>query len=568
MIVTSFATNLIAKSPIHVKCIALRKITLLNRIQILLAAILLIGGGSLFAQAADSFALAPSGNDSLVVFGPKGERVAELSVPTISKEVTVGSTSFQISYGRDASNDLTAILAPSSSKPQELQFTVLNKSITASKQAVVTLTFPDARHVSVDPGYVGTVSVNSHTLRHRELVDSAPPAAPRPSTAQTAATPVVKQSAPVPAKPAEPRVATTSTTTTRQTTSSVSNETDVMPSSDGPTAHEQTGSLQPSALAPPPLVGSLMAQPPLPTPKGIVGAKPPPQGKLFWAEPITPPSGNPPTVGIDQMKLVAVHGPVTLKLPNGETKTGANGMIVPSGTSITTADKGSAAVFMGGVDSVRLLPGTEAKVSQKIQGSTRQSNVDLKVGTLFSRVGHRPGEAQDFQVHTPEGVAAARGTSFSVTVTTTGGHEVTICATQEGVVTLTDSSNGRVITITPLNSGQVSIGSVPGLPISTLRDIFIAFMTELQQFNTNMLAIAANPNPTAAEQAYYSNNFGFDSNTQFYDVNAGSLAILFLNPSDTNFMDRTNAINYVIPGARRAMNQQLEPFGNVPVTPF
>jgi len=530
-----------------------------------LVALLLIGGGSLCAQAADSFALAPSGNDSLVVFGPKGERVAELSVPTISKEVTVGSTSFQISYGRDASNDLTAILAPSSTKPEELQFTVLNKTITASKQAVITLTFPDAKHVTVDPGYVGTVSVNSHTLRHRELVESTPPPAPRPrpTVTQSAPAPVVQQSAPIPAKPAAPRVATTSTTTTLP-----SNDVEPTPTSDGPTAHEQTGSLQPSALTPPPLVGSLMAQPPMPTPKGITGAKPPPNGKLFWAEPITPPSGNPPTVGIDQMKLVAVHGPVTLKLPNGETKTGSNGMIVPSGTSITTADKGSAAVFMGGVDSVRLLPDTQAKVTQKLNGSTRQSNVDLKVGTIFSRVGHRPGEAQDFQVHTPEGVAAARGTSFSVTVTTTGGHEVTICATQEGVVTLTDSSNGHVITITPLNSGQVSIGSVPGLPISTLRDIFVAFMTDLQQFNTNMLAIAANPNPTAAEQAYYANNFGFDSNSQFYDVNAGSLAILYLNPIDTNLMDRTDAINYVVPGARRAMNQQLEPFGNVPITPF
>jgi len=565
MIITAFATNLIANSPIHVKCIALRKITLFNSIQSILVALLLIGGGTLCAQAADSFALAPSVNDSLVVFGPKGERVAELSVPTISKEVTVGSTSFQISYGRDASNDLTAILAPSSTKPEELQFTVLNKTITASKQAVVTLTFPDAKHVTVDPGYVGTVSVNSHTLRHRELVESTPPPAPRPrpTVTQSAPAPVVQQSAPVPAKPAAPRVATTSTTTTLP-----SNDVEPTPTSDGPTAHEQTGSLQPSALTPPPLVGSLMAQPPMPTPKGITGAKPPPNGKLFWAEPITPPSGNPPTVGIDQMKLVAVHGPVTLKLPNGETKTGSNGMIVPSGTSITTADKGSAAVFMGGVDSVRLLPDTQAKVTQKLNGSTRQSNVDLKVGTIFSRVGHRPGEAQDFQVHTPEGVAAARGTSFSVTVTTTGGHEVTICATQEGVVTLTDSSNGHVITITPLNSGQVSIGSIPGLPISTLRDIFIAFMTDLQQFNANMLAIAANPNPTAAEQAYYANNFGFDSNSQFYDVNAGSLAILYLNPIDTNLMDRTDAINYVVPGARRAMNQQLEPFGNVPITPF
>jgi hypothetical protein len=580
MTITALATNLIANRQIHAKYKALRKINLIRRLKTSLIALLLVGNCASYAMADDSFALAPGAHDDLVIFGPKGEQVAELSIPTISQAVTVGSTSFQISYGRDANNYVTAILAPSSAQPQSLHFTVLNKTVEADKQAVVTLTFPDSRHVIVDPGYIGTVTVNSHTLRHRDLADSVP-VAPAPAPVRTAPAPapapviqhavadVQLHDIPAPASqsaPAPPVQHPAPTISHQAETATSSSE--PPPPSDGPTANEQTGSIQPSPLAPPPLLGSMFSQPPNSVPKGTAGLTPPPAKKLYWAEPITPPSGTAPTVGIDEMKLVAVHGPVTLTLPNGEKKSAADGMLIPSGTSIATTENSSAAVFMGGVDSARLLPNTQAKVSQNLNGSTRKTNIDVKSGTIFSRVGHRPGEKQDYEVRTPEGVAAARGTSFAVSVTTASGHEVTVCATQDGVVTLTDSSNGHVITVTPMNSGQISIGSIPGLPINTLRDIFVAFLSALQQFNTNMQAIANMTNPTAADLAYYNSNYGFDSNTQFYDVNADQLSYLFLTPSGSLLFDQDNSINYVVPGARRALNQLFQPFGTVPVTPY
>jgi hypothetical protein len=547
----------------------LRKINLIRRSNTLLVALLLIGGSASFAFGDDNFALAPGMNDRLDIFGPKGDKVAELSVPTISQIITVGSTSFQISYGLDANNELAAILSPSSTQPQPLHFSVLNKTIETDKQAVVTLTFPDPKHVIVDPGYIGTVTVNSRALRHRDLsqnTSSPTSSAAAPSASRSTAA-LEPQSRPAPSSAsAFPPINQPATSNSRQQIASTSSG--LPSSSDGPTANEQTGSSRPSSLAPPPLLGSPLAQPPIPIPKGSSGAGIAAGKKLFWAEPITPPNGAPPTVGLDQMKLVAVHGPVTLKFPDGETKPGSDGMLIPSGTSITTEDHGSVAIFMGGVDSARLLPDSELKVAQKLEGSTRKTDLVLKTGTVFSRVGHRPGEKQDYEVHTPEGVAAARGTSFSVTVTTSAGHEVTVCATQDGVVTLTDSSDGHVITVTPLTTGQISIGSIPGLPTNTLRDIFIAFMTDVQQFNTNMQAIANNPNPTPAELAYFNNNEGFDENTQFYDVNAGSLEILSVTPDGSLLFDRSNSIYNVVPAARRASDQQLEPFGTVPVTPF
>lgn len=548
------------------------------RLQTFLVALILAGSISC-ALGDDNFALAPSEHDNLIIFGPKGEHVAELAIPTISQVVTVGGTTFQISYGRDANNYLTAILAPSSSQPQDLHFTVLNKTVSADKQAVVTLTFSDSKHVTVDPGYVGNVSVNSHTVRHHELLAEANPAPPpAPSQISTSAPHMAPRTTadlqprdiPPPSHEAPAPVSHVASTPvvkqTTQTTSSVSHDTvsaplpatktDLMSSDQPAPATENT-----PPVNTPPVVGSLMAQPPMPVP-----GKGNDKEKFFWAEPITAPGGATPSVGIDQMKLTAVQGPVTLKLPNGETKPATDGMLVPSGSSISTSDKGSAAVFMGGVDSARFLPNTDAKVTENLDGSTRHTSINLKVGTVFSRVGHRPGEKQDYQVTTPEGVAAARGTAYAVCVTNSGGHEVTICATQDGIVTLTDTSDGHKISIIPLPSGQVAIGSIPKLSQDDMRDIFLAFMTDVQQFNANMQAIANNPNPTAADLAYYNSNKRFDKFTQLYDSNTLSLFPLF--PNLTEFMDRVNDINYVVPNARRALNQQLEPFGNVPLTPF
>lgn len=136
------------------------------------------------------------------------------------------------------------------------------------------------------------------------------------------------------------------------------------------------------------------------------------------------------------------------------------------------------------------------------------------------------------------------------------------------MVTLTDSSTGHVITVTPQNSGQVSLGSVPNLPSGLLRTIFAAFLVDLQQFNTNMQAIANNPTPTAAELAYYNANQGFDFNTQYYDANSDSLDTLFLNAADVLLLNNNNDIYNVVPATRRAQNQILEPFGTVPLTPF
>lgn len=555
-----------------------------------------------FAQADDRFAIALSAHDNLVIFGPKGDRIAELSIPTISQSVTAGNTAFQISYGRDANNYITAILAPSANQPQALHFTVLNKSVDADKSAVVTLTFTGSNRVLVDPGYIGSVSVNSVPLHARSLADSAPIApppppapiyqpAPAPATPQPQVRPVAnlqprtlqpyssqepppRKSVPVPSQPTPPPAVShqapspVAPLAPKPIASTLPDATSHANEDNGIVLNPSDASGGSPLPQPPPLLGSAFSQPvPLPPLPGA-STVPLPSKKLFWAEPVTPPSGKPPTVGIDEMKLVAVHGPVTLKLPDGNTKPAANGMIIPSGTSISTGEHASAAVFMGGVDSVRLNPSTQAKISQSLEGDHRKTSINLRNGAIFNRVGHRQGEQQDYQVVTPQGVAAARGTNYAVAVTNVAGQQVTIAVTEEGVVTLTDSTTGHQITITPEANGVVSIGSVPKLPLSLLTQVFVAVLLDLQQFNTTMQAIANNPNPTPAELAYYNSNASFYKDTLIYDVNDGRLAALFDNVTRNPWINTANPINYVIPGARRATDQLLQPFGTVPLTPF
>ena len=123
--------------------------------------------GTWGARAAERFSLALGSHDLLVVSDAKGAPQTELPLPTISQSVTVGEATFQVSYGRDSDNLLTAILSPNPAEPQDLHFTVLGKSVDSDKLAVVTLTFSkEARQVKIDPGYVGEVQVNSRMLQH------------------------------------------------------------------------------------------------------------------------------------------------------------------------------------------------------------------------------------------------------------------------------------------------------------------------------------------------------------------------------------------------------------------
>jgi len=397
----------------------------------------LAGFAALSLLAADEgrFSLSVGSHDSLVISGSGGQSVADLPVPTVGQNVTVGSTSLQVSYGRDANGQLTAILTAPNQDSVSLHFSAGGKSIDADK-AVVTLTFSsDLKGVLVDPGYVGTVEVDSHVLRARSLADDLPVPASGPSDlvapnlppsmaaqSETPATPpatTVAQAVPAPVSHEEtesPSDATPVPSSTSMADNTAKPETAPTASSSSPSpltplASQLTPILAPTSTS----SSSTTAQPShyesvqqrlVSTMQPIAPGATKLQ-KLYWSEPITSPDGSAPSVALDEIRLVEVHGTVTIVTPGGQEQTGTEGMLVPTGATVRTADSSSAALFMGGVNSARLMPGCELVVTQTLTGPIRTNVIDLKSGAVFSRIGHRDGETENYSVTTPEGVTGA-----------------------------------------------------------------------------------------------------------------------------------------------------------------
>ena len=138
-----------------------------------------------------------------------------------------------------------------------------------------------------------------------------------------------------------------------------------------------------------------------------------------WLEPVTPPS-MPVSLGIlpDVMQIRETQGDVSVVLPSGPGTyvPATEEMPIPNGTLVKTGPGGTTAVLFGGVDSVRLAPNSEAVVEQEVTPQLRSTKVDVKSGVVFSKVGLRPEEKQDYRVHTPFGTAVAKGTDFACVV--------------------------------------------------------------------------------------------------------------------------------------------------------
>lgn len=350
---------------------------------------------SALALGEDRFAIAVGLHDKLVIFGPKGDRISELSVPTIAQTATVGDVSFQVSYGKDSGGQLTAILTPSATSPAPLHFNVMGKAVDADN-AVVTLTFAlNLKSVTIDPGYVGSVEVNSHRLRRHNLAEELAPApAIMPKSVVTPVTVAASEpAASAPVASAESASAPTPTVNISQPLAPATLASQLSPVLGKANSSESTVASNDAKKS---------NSPESATPE--VAAE---RVKLYWSEPVTGPDGIAPACRLDEIKLVEVHGSISITLPGGETKAGYEGMTVPSGSSVATEENSSAALFMGGVSSARLMPRCELTVTQTFDGTTRKDALDLTKGAVFSRVGKRAGEVEDYQVRTPEGSTGA-----------------------------------------------------------------------------------------------------------------------------------------------------------------
>lgn len=466
---------------------------------ILLSTALLASGVA--ASAADRFALAVGPHDMLVVLSAKGEQKAELPLPTLSQNVTMDETTFQLSYGRDANNSLTAILAPNPTQPQDLHFNVLGKAIDTDKSAVVTLTFSKSLNsVHVDPGYIGEVEVNAQRLRHDAALNGTPhlaipgmtaspneqatlagASAPKwaVAAAATTQTPPAPVTLPIPAPP------------TGQAANQSANISTPTAEVDGSVPVHAPSPMQVNDASQMPFTATAT---PGPSTVSVVGSETAPkQHVLYWSEPITPPGGKAPEVASNEMKLIELQGSASVTEPGASSHDATEGMLVPSGSTISTSGSSSLALFMGGVNSIRLMPGSEIQVTQTVDGSVRKTLVTLHSGTVFSRVGHRDGEKEDYRVQTPEGVAVAKGTEFADTVS--GGHHYVFVVKGIVAMLIHDIQTG-LLTPTPNN---MAAGAMP--PSDDGNKILFAVLNQLQPFQHKLQkVIAAINNGTATPE--------------------------------------------------------------------
>lgn len=181
-----------------------------------------------------------------------------------------------------------------------------------------------------------------------------------------------------------------------------------------------------------------------------------------WIEPITPPD-MPASLGVaaDVMQIREPQGDVQVALPSAPANfvPATDGMTIPNGSVIKTGDGGTAAVLFGGVDSARFTPHSEAAVQQTVTPQLRSTEIDLKSGAVFSKVGQRIGEKQDYEVKTPFGVAAARGTDF-VTVAMPARTDVWVA---QGVVQMNQPDGKLAGTVRSDGQGALKIIRFPAM---------------------------------------------------------------------------------------------------------
>lgn len=144
---------------------------------------------------------------------------------------------------------------------------------------------------------------------------------------------------------------------------------------------------------------------------------------------------------------------------SGQSQKITENMQLPPGTSITTGADGSVGLRLVPGTTTVVGPNTTMKIasldySQAASGEKkREILLNLTKGSIFSSLIKNDGNS-DFRVSTPEGVAAARGTDWSVTVS---GSTVSV-AVVDGNVAI-DLPNGKIITIPANKVGVSTTGS-------------------------------------------------------------------------------------------------------------
>ncbi len=155
-----------------------------------------------------------------------------------------------------------------------------------------------------------------------------------------------------------------------------------------------------------------------------------------------------------------VQGEATYTTPAGKTEKITENSQIPVGSTVTTGKDGSVGLKLVPGATTVVGPDSKLKISSLdySKSATGEKKRDILLGltkgSIFSSLAKNDGKS-DFRISTPQGVAAARGTDWSVTVS---GSTVTV-AVLDGNVVIT-LPNGSTITI-PASKVGVSTSSSP-----------------------------------------------------------------------------------------------------------
>jgi len=128
------------------------------------------------------------------------------------------------------------------------------------------------------------------------------------------------------------------------------------------------------------------------------------------------------------------------------------GEAIPAGSSLMTPADGSAVVSPAPGVAVRILPNSILRVNAADgQGSTPKIRLDLKEGGVINMISKAKYEQVDYQVTTPQGVCAARGTVFAVFVS--GGKVLVLGAHGASVFNGQPVAAGRAVAFGPGGGG-------------------------------------------------------------------------------------------------------------------
>jgi len=161
--------------------------------------------------------------------------------------------------------------------------------------------------------------------------------------------------------------------------------------------------------------------------------------------------------------VTSVKGKAEYAAP-GKTQYAAieQGQKLPVGAKVRTGKDGEVILVPMPGTLLNIAPGTDLELTELAftkadnQVTRRKALINLKNGEVTAALEKLDPKTTDFQVKMPQGVAAARGTIFSVKIEN-GKAVVTVAS---GVVSVTDN-DGKSVRVTPGNAGTLSPGSNP-----------------------------------------------------------------------------------------------------------